>query len=104
MDYKPLSGDFTAEKLLDALKESLKLFHDEEDERLKGILDASVELITDFTGVSDLKNATYRELIIARAMYVFNDQGEYFFDNYRAEINDLALKTGAKSYVGQAET
>ncbi|MCW0953250.1 phage gp6-like head-tail connector protein [Weissella ceti] len=97
-EYTPLSADFTSEKLLDALKEALKLFHDEEDERLKAILDASVELITDFTGVKSLANATYRELIIARAMYVFNDQGEYFFDNYRAEINDLALKTGAESF------
>lgn len=104
MKYTPLSDEFTSEKLLDALKESLKIFHEEEDSRLKGILDAAVELITDFTGITNLNNATYRELIISRAMYVFNDQGEFFFENYRAEINDLALKIGATDYVGQEKT
>lgn len=94
MEYTKQSGEIDSAKLLAMLKQRLRIFHNDEDEMLKDILDGSVELITQFTGVTDLSNATFRNLVLTRGMYVFNDQAEYFFENYRAEINDLALEAG----------
>lgn len=101
MEYKELSEPIDALALLKMLKNRLRIFHGEEDEMLRDILDASVEVVTQFTGVTNLENATYRNLILTRAMYVFNDQAEFFFENYRTEINDLALMDGGEQVAEQ---
>lgn len=77
--------------LLKKLKQRLKIFHTEEDENLKDILKESNQTLINVTGFDDATNDAYLSLLIKRAIYDYNDQGEYFFENYRSEINDVIL-------------
>lgn len=77
--------------LLKKLKRRLKIFHDEEDENLKDILTESNQILINAMGFEDGTDSAYVSLLIKRAMYDYNDQGEYFFENYRSEMNDVIL-------------
>lgn len=80
--------------LLKKLKQRLKIFHTEEDENLKDILNGANQTLVNVMGFEDETDNAYLSLLIKRAMYDYNDQGEYFFENYRSEINDVILNHG----------
>lgn len=84
-------------KLLSKFKNRIKIFHDDENDMLKDILKSSEKTLKNAIGCSDLKDDSFVNLLLIRAMYVFNDQGEYFFENYRSEINDVALNYGGNA-------
>ena len=84
--------------LLPKLKARLKIFHSEEDEMLTSIIGSAKSTLKNVTGFSS-EDEAYINLIIIRAMYVYNDAAEYFFENYRSEINDVILNFGGNENV-----
>lgn len=86
--------------LLPKLKERLKIFHDEEDKALIDIIKSAKSTLKNAIGFDlDAENDAYITLVIIRAMYVYNDAAEYFFENYRSEINDVILNFGGDENV-----
>jgi hypothetical protein len=48
------------------------------------------------TGVSDITNNQFKELVIERTRYVYNDQVEFFEDNFLSTIIGLSLQAYEK--------
>lgn len=78
--------------LLTEFKARMSIYHSSEDDELKKMLQASYDAVNRMTGVSDIKNAQFKELVIERTRYVYNDQVEFFEDNFLSTIIGLSLQ------------
>lgn len=64
---------------------------DFEDDNLKSILSASVDVLKRVCGQYGMEDRAFKELVFERSRYVYNDALEYFEDNFLHRINSLAL-------------
>lgn len=64
---------------------------DFEDDNLKSILSASVDVLKRVCGQYDMEDRAFKELVFERSRYVYNDALEYFEDNFLHRINSLAI-------------
>lgn len=77
--------------LLGEFKGRMRIFHDADDANLNYILDSSQSALTRLTGITDLENVEFKELIIERSRYVYHDQVEFFWENFQADILGLSI-------------
>ena len=77
--------------LLDPFKERMRIFHSGEDANLSRMLESSQMVITRLVGSGNIHDRQIRELILERARYVYNDQVEFFYENFKADILALSL-------------
>lgn len=77
--------------LLDPFKERMRIFHSGEDANLSRMLESSQMVITRLVGSGNIQDHQIRELILERARYVYNDQVEFFYENFKADILALSL-------------
>lgn len=87
------------EELLKIFKLRMRIFHDEEDDNLNHILKGSLSYIKRYCGSEDLTNESIKELVIERSRYVYNDQVEFFYQNFKAELMAMSLK----NYGGESD-
>lgn len=80
------------ESLLTDFKARMSIYHSSEDAELKNMLQASYDAVNRMTGVSDITNTQFKELVIERTRYVYNDQVEFFEDNFLSTIIGLNLQ------------
>ncbi|MDN4554912.1 phage gp6-like head-tail connector protein [Lacticaseibacillus paracasei] len=85
-------NDDQIESLLTDFKSRISIYHSSEDAELKNMLKASYDAVNRMTGVSDINNAQFKELVIERTRYVYNDQVEFFEDNFLSTIIGLSLQ------------
>lgn len=78
--------------LLDPFKERMRIFHSGEDANLSRMLESSQMVITRLVGSGNIHDRQIRELILERARYVYNDQVEFFYENFKADILALSLE------------
>ncbi|KXU14602.1 putative phage protein [Streptococcus oralis] len=86
-----MTAEVALHPLLEAFKERMRIFHDGEDANLSRMLESSDEAVERLVGESDSSDPQVRELILERARYVYNDQVEFFYENFKADILALAL-------------
>lgn len=79
--------------LIDEFKKRMHIFHSVEDDNLTRILDASQAAVTRMTGVNDLGNPEYVELVLERGRYAYNDQLEFFEENFQSELLGLSAES-----------
>jgi hypothetical protein len=72
-------------------KERLHIFHAAEDDYIADLVTRSKKAITDMTGASDESNESFRELVLERVRYAYNDSLEYFETNFRTDIMQLSF-------------
>ena len=77
--------------LLNPFKERMRIFHSGEDANLSRMLESSQMGITRLVGSGNIHDHQIRELILERARYVYNDQVEFFYENFKADILALSL-------------
>lgn len=77
--------------LLIPFKERMRIFHSGEDANLSRMLESSQMVITRLVGSGNIHDHPIRELILERARYVYNDQVEFFYENFKADILALSL-------------
>lgn len=80
------------ESLLTEFKSRMSIYHSSEDAELKNMLQASYDAVNRMTGVSDITNGQFKELVIERTRYVYNDQVEFFEDSFLSTIIGLSLQ------------
>lgn len=85
-------NDDQIKSLLTEFKARMSIYHSSEDDELKNMLQASYDAIKRMTGVSDITNVQFKELVIERTRYVYNDQVEFFEDNFLSTIIGLSLQ------------
>ncbi|MCI0372924.1 phage gp6-like head-tail connector protein [Lacticaseibacillus paracasei] len=85
-------NDDQVESLLTEFKARMSIYHSSEDDELKKMLQASYDAVNRMTGVSDINNVQFKELVIERTRYVYNDQVEFFEDNFLSTIIGLSLQ------------
>ncbi|WP_367766509.1 phage gp6-like head-tail connector protein [Lacticaseibacillus paracasei] len=85
-------NDDQIESLLTEFKDRMSIYHSSEDNELKNMLKASYDAVNRMTGVSDIANNQFKELVIERTRYVYNDQVEFFEDNFLSTIIGLSLQ------------
>ena len=85
-------NDDQIESLLTDFKSRMSIYYSSEDTELKNMLQASYDAVNRMTGVSDISNAQFKELVIERTRYVYNDQVEFFEDNFLSTIIGLSLQ------------
>lgn len=85
-------NDDQIESLLMDFKARMSIYHSSEDAELKNMLQASYDAVNRMTGVSDITNTQFKELVIERTRYVYNDQVEFFEDNFLSTIIGLNLQ------------
>ncbi|MCP9305716.1 phage gp6-like head-tail connector protein [Lacticaseibacillus paracasei] len=85
-------NDDQIESLLTDFKARMSIYHSSEDAELKNMLQASYDAVNRMTGVSDITNTQFKELVIERTRYVYNDQVEFFEDNFLSTIIGLNLQ------------
>lgn len=85
-------NDDQIELLLTEFKSRMSIYHSSEDAELKNMLQASYDAVNRMTGVSDINNVQFKELVIERTRYVYNDQVEFFEDNFLSTIIGLSLQ------------
>jgi hypothetical protein len=78
--------------LLTEFKARMNIYHSSEDDELKKMLLASYDAVNRMTGVSDITNSQFKELVIERTRYAYNDQVEFFEDNFLSTIIGLSLQ------------
>ena len=78
--------------LLDELKNRLHIYHSVEDEFLQNdILAPSVDAISRITGIKkDSEDPQFKELVLERCRYAYNDQLEFFEENFQSELIGLS--------------
>ena len=78
--------------LLDELKNRLHIYHSVEDDFLQdNILAPSIDAIARMTGINkDSEDSQFKELVLERGRYAYNDQLEFFEDNFRSELLGLS--------------
>lgn len=65
---------------------------DDEDSNLLRILSASEKALLKSCGGYDINiDEVFKELVLERSRYVYNDALEYFSQNFLTEINNLSL-------------
>lgn len=77
--------------LLSAFKERMRIFHDGEDANLSLMLESSVDAVERLVGDGNFYHPQVRELVLERARYVYNDQVEFFYENFKADILGMSL-------------
>lgn len=77
--------------LLNPFKERMRIFHSGEDANLSRMLESSQMVITRLVGSGNIHDRQIKELILERARYVYNDQVEFFYENFKADILALSL-------------
>ena len=77
--------------LLIPFKERMRIFHSGEDANLSRILESSQMVITRLVGSGNIHDHQIKELILERARYVYNDQVEFFYENFKSDILALSL-------------
>ncbi len=77
--------------LLNPFKERMRIFHSGEDANLSRMLESSQMVITRLVGSGNIHDHQIKELILERARYVYNDQVEFFYENFKADILALSL-------------
>lgn len=77
--------------LLNPFKERMRIFHSGEDANLSRMLESSQMVITRLVGSGNIHDYQIKELILERARYVYNDQVEFFYENFKADILALSL-------------
>ncbi|MEN3092948.1 phage gp6-like head-tail connector protein [Lacticaseibacillus paracasei] len=85
-------NDDQVKSLLTDFKSRMSIYHSSEDAELKNMLQASYDAVKRMTGVSDITNNQFKELVIERTRYVYNDQVEFFEDNFLSTIIGLNLQ------------
>lgn len=85
-------NDDQVESLLTEFKARMSIYHSSEDDEIKKMLQASYDAVNRMTGVSDINNVQFKELVIERTRYVYNDQVEFFEDNFLSTIIGLSLQ------------
>ncbi|BAN73890.1 MULTISPECIES: phage gp6-like head-tail connector protein [Lacticaseibacillus] len=85
-------NDNQVKSLLTEFKARMSIYHSSEDAELENMLQASYDAVKRMTGVSDITNNQFKELIIERTRYVYNDQAEFFEDNFLSTIIGLNLQ------------
>jgi hypothetical protein len=78
----------------DILKEFKERMHlgDDEDTNLVRILSASEKALLKSCGNYDINtDEVFKELVLERSRYVYNDALEYFSQNFITEINNLSI-------------
>lgn len=78
--------------LLKSFKDRMRIFHNGEDANLSKMLESSGSAILNLVGSKDSTDPRVRELILERARYVYNDQVEFFYDNFRGDLMALSLE------------
>lgn len=79
------------DEILNQFKERMHL-GDDEDTNLRSILSASNKALIKACGNYDVNtDETFRELVLERSRYVYNDALEFFSQNFLTEINNLSL-------------
>ncbi|WP_203663528.1 phage gp6-like head-tail connector protein [Lacticaseibacillus sp. 53-4] len=78
--------------LLKEFKDRMSIYHSSEDDEIKKMLQTSYDAVNRMTGVSDITNNQFKELVIERTRYVYNDQAEFFEDNFLSTIIGLSLQ------------
>lgn len=78
--------------LLGDLKNRLHIYHSVEDDFLQNdILAPSIDAIARMTGINkDSEDPQFKELVLERGRYAYNDQLEFFEDNFRSELLGLS--------------
>ena len=79
------------QELVDEFKDRMKL-SDDEDGNLARILTASIEDLLDKCGEHDIATSSrFKELVMERSRYVYNDALEYFDENFLTQITTLGV-------------
>lgn len=78
--------------LLKSFKERMKIFHNGENENISRILESSEAYILKTVGSQDISDPRIKELVQERARYVYNDQVEFFYENFRGDLMMLSLE------------
>lgn len=76
--------------LLQEFKERMHLGNGE-DSNLENILSNSYEDLIEKCGDYSIEHKRFRELVIERSRYVYNDAAEYFDTNFQSQINSLGF-------------
>ena len=87
-----MTSEVELHPLLEPFKERMKIFHSGEDNNLSRMLESSEANIFSLVGSQRPTEPRVRELILERARYVYNDQVEFFYDNFRGDLMALSLE------------
>ena len=78
--------------LLNSFKERMRIFHDGEDENLSRMLEGSQFVIFRETNSQNYNQPIVRELILERARYIYNDQVDTFYKDFKNDLHTLAFQ------------
>lgn len=95
-----MADEIANKDLVNKLKAKLHIFHSIEDDRLESMIEESRQAIYENTGVNDLGNINYVELVLERCRYSYNDSLEYFEPNFQSNLLGLSLANYSKEGVG----
>lgn len=84
--------------LLIDLKSNLRITWDEEDERLKKMIDSAYLYLSALTGteLDVAKEHHAKTLLLERCRYVYNNVADEFEKNYQHELSRLILSEAVK--------
>ncbi|TYR75580.1 hypothetical protein FZC79_10460 [Rossellomorea vietnamensis] len=90
--------------ILNQFKDRMKL-DDGEDDNLIHILSASNQELVRVCGAYDINtDETFRELVLERSRYVYNDAMEYFNGHFLSQINSLGIEKALEEIVLEDDT
>jgi hypothetical protein len=77
---------------------------DFEDENLINILSASEKELLRVCGPYDIQSdEAFRELVLERSRYVYNDALEYFHVNFLHQVNSLGIEKALEEFVSDTD-
>ena len=85
-----IKSEVTAD-YLEELKSALHVRHNHDDENLKNLIRRGHVRIQSYCGDFPLDNELGRDLVYEYVRFVYNNQGEWFYQSYHAELITLQL-------------
>jgi hypothetical protein len=86
-------------RMLQAVKDYLKVTWNDEDSHIQGIIDRGQAYLNDLTGTElDYEaDGQPKALLLDYCRYVYNNASEYFEENFARELLRLQLQEGIKA-------
>lgn len=78
-------------ELVEKLKGRLHIFHSMQDGVFDDWITASIQAIQDRTGFKTTEDPRFKELVMERCRYIYNDSLEFFDDNFQSSLLSLSV-------------
>ena len=84
-------ADLKNAELVEKLKGRLHIFHSMQDGVFDDWITASIQAIQDRTGFKTVDDPCFKELVMERCRYIYNDSLEFFDENFQSSLLSLSV-------------